>query len=115
VLASPATVRVARYLKGSGPSTVKVRTAVTITNRGVTVAEDGIEPQVGELWKIYAGSRGQPFDTSICAGSMRIRTVRVARDLWTGFRYAQRCDSSGPGGASTSRYRGLDTSNARSR
>src|SRR6185312_1023064 len=86
VLASPATVRVVRYLKGSGPSTVKVRTAVTITNRGVTVAEDGIEPQVGELWKIYAGSRGQPFDTSICAGSMRIRTVRVARDLWSGFR-----------------------------
>ena len=49
VLGSPATVRVLRYLKGSGPRRVKVTTAATITNRGVTVAEDGIEPQVGEI------------------------------------------------------------------
>src|ERR1700750_2601355 len=53
VLGSPATVRVLRYLKGSGPTRVKVNTAATITNTGVTVAEDGIEPQVGEVWKIY--------------------------------------------------------------
>jgi hypothetical protein len=86
VLASPATVRVLRYLKGSGPTTVKVRTAVTITNRGVTVAEDGIEPQVGEIWKIYTGSRRQPLDTSICGGSTMLRSaVRVALDLWSGF------------------------------
>ena len=69
VLGSPATVRVMRYLKGSGPRTVKVTTAVTITNTGVTVAEDGIEPQVGEIWRIYTDSRHQPFDTSICGGS----------------------------------------------
>ena len=54
-----------RYIKGSGPRTVKVATAVTITNSGVTVAEDGIEPQVGEIWKIYTGSRQQPFDTYV--------------------------------------------------
>jgi hypothetical protein len=52
VLGSPARVRVMRYLKGSGPRMVRVTTAVTITNSGVTVAEDGIEPQVGEIWKI---------------------------------------------------------------
>jgi hypothetical protein len=75
-----------RYLKGRGPSTVEVRTAVTITNRGVTVAEDGIEPQVGEIWKIYTDSHRQPFDTSICGGSTMIRSgVRVALDLWSGF------------------------------
>ena len=79
VLGSPASVRVLRYLKGSGPTTVKVRTAVTIKNRGVTVAEDGIEPQVGEIWKIYTDSRGQPLDTSICGGSKLLRSAaRVA-------------------------------------
>ena len=86
VLGSPATVRVLRYLKGSGPRRVKVTTAATITNRGVTVAEDGIEPQVGEIWKIYAGSRRQPIDTSICGGSRRVNSaVEVALDLWNGF------------------------------
>lgn len=86
VLGSPATVRVLRYLKGRGPRTVKVKTAATIRNRGITVAEDGIEPQVGEIWKIYSGSRRQPFDTSICGGSARIMSaVRVALDLWSGF------------------------------
>jgi hypothetical protein len=86
VLGSPATVRVLRYLKGSGPRTVRVTTAVTITSKGVTVAEDGIEPQVGEIWKIYTGSRRPPFDASICGGSTRIKSaVAVALGLWSGF------------------------------
>jgi hypothetical protein len=72
VLGSPAGVRVERYLKGHGPSTVKVRTAVTIASDAIGIAEDGIEPQPGERWKIYATSRGQPFDTSICAGSRAV-------------------------------------------
>jgi hypothetical protein len=75
-----------RYLKGGGPRTVRVRTAVTITGRGITVAEDGIEPRVGEVWRIYTTSRRQPLETSICAGSRRIRSaVRVALGLWRGF------------------------------
>lgn len=86
VLGSPAAVRVGRYLKGHGPRTAKVATAITITSSGIIGAEDGIEPQVGEIWKIYAQSRHQPFDTSICAGSKLVRSsVRVALDLWTGF------------------------------
>lgn len=86
VLGSPATVRVLRYLKGSGARRVKVTTAATITNKGVTVAEDGIEPQVGEIWKIYTGSRHQPIDTSICGGSRRVDSaIEVALDLWNGF------------------------------
>jgi hypothetical protein len=85
VLGSPATVRVVRYLKGSGPRKVKVTTAAVITNRGAIVAEDGIEPQVGEIWKIYTDSRRQPFGTSICAGSRMVRSSRVALDIWSGF------------------------------
>lgn len=86
VLGSPATVRVLRYLKGSGPRTVKVTTAVTITTNGDTVAEDGIEPRVGEVWRIYTTSHHQPFDTSICGGSTRILSaVAVALELWSGF------------------------------
>jgi hypothetical protein len=73
VLVSPARVGVLRYLKGNGPRVVKVTTAATVTNGGVTVAEDGIEPQAGEIWRIYTDSRHQPFDTSICAGSSMIK------------------------------------------
>jgi hypothetical protein len=86
LLGSPASVRVLRYLKGGGPRTVRVTTALTITNRGVTEAEDGIEPQLGEIWKIYTDSRHQPFDTSICGGSTRLASsVRVALNLWSAF------------------------------
>jgi len=86
VLGSPATVRVLRYLKGNGPRRVKVKTGVSITNSGIAVGSEGIEPQVGELWKIYSGSRRQPFDTSICGGSRRVRSaVGVALDLWREF------------------------------
>jgi hypothetical protein len=86
VLGSPATVQVVHYLKGRGPSRVMVRTATTITNKDVAVVEDGIEPQVGEIWKIYTASRHDPFDTSICGGSKRIRSaVQVALQLWSGF------------------------------
>jgi hypothetical protein len=86
VLGSPAKVRVLRYLKGNGPGRVKVTTAATITNTGITVNGEGIEPQVGELWKIYSDSHRQPFDTSVCGGSTRVRSAGgVALDLWSGF------------------------------
>lgn len=73
VLGSPARIRVERYLKGHGPRTVTVDTAVRIGARGVTVSEDGIEPGPGQRWQIYTSSRRQPFQTSICAGSRRVR------------------------------------------
>jgi hypothetical protein len=69
VLASPARMRVASYLKGHGPRTVIVDTAVTVDRHGIAVAEDGIEPRAGQRWKIFTNSRHQPFDTSICAGA----------------------------------------------
>src|SRR5947209_7658479 len=69
VLASPARMRVERYLKGHGPATVTVHTAVTVERHRVRITEDGIEPRAGERWKIYTNSRREPFDTSICAGS----------------------------------------------
>jgi uncharacterized protein YceK len=72
VLSSPASMRVVRYLKGRGPRTVRVQTAVTIERGGTAVGEDGIEPKAGERWKIYTQSRRQPFAASICLGSTRV-------------------------------------------
>lgn len=86
VLGSPVRVRVVRYVKGTGPRTVRVTAAVSIKRNGLTVAEDGIEPQVGEIWKLYTQSRDPPFVTSICGGSTRIKSaVEVALALWNGF------------------------------
>ena len=73
VLVSPATIRVTRYLKGHGPRMVTIETALLRFAAGrVTLAEDGIEPQAGERWKIYTSSARQPFQTSICLGSARL-------------------------------------------
>jgi hypothetical protein len=71
VLTSPARMRVARYLKGTGPSVVTVRTGVSKSGNRVTVTEDAIEPAAGQRWRIYSNSRHQPLETSICAGSRR--------------------------------------------
>jgi hypothetical protein len=72
VLTSPARMRVERYLKGHGPRTVRVDTAVSTTRSGIAVVEDGTEPRAGQRWKIYTDSRRQPFATSICGGSRRV-------------------------------------------
>jgi hypothetical protein len=48
VLATPARMRVLRYLKGHGPRTVTVETAVSPTANGTAVSEDGIEPRAGQ-------------------------------------------------------------------
>lgn len=93
VLASPARMRVERYLKGDGPQIVRVDTAVTIEGSdSIAVGEDGIDPSAGERWKIYTGSRRQPFATSICGGSKRVASGpapapsgRAALALWRGF------------------------------
>jgi hypothetical protein len=69
ILVSPARMRVGRYLKGHGPGIVRVDTAISA--RGA-MDEDGIEPQAGEAWRIYATSRRQPYATSLCIGSKRI-------------------------------------------
>ncbi len=93
VLASPARMRVERYLKGHGPRIVRVYTAVTIEgSSSIAVGEDGIDPSAGERWKIYADSRRQPFNTSICSGSTRVSSGtapasggRAALALWRAF------------------------------
>jgi hypothetical protein len=77
VLSSPARMRVERYLKGRGPKTVRVQTAITIERDGTAVGEDGIEPRAGERWKIYTESRREPFATSICGGSRRLVSSRL--------------------------------------
>jgi hypothetical protein len=88
VLGSPARLRVTRYLKGRGPRTVAVETAVRLDRGGITGTEDGIESEAGQRWKIYTTSRQQPFATSICAGSGRVtaqRSPSAALALWRGF------------------------------
>jgi hypothetical protein len=88
VLGSPARVRVMHYLKGGGPRTVAVDTGVRIDSRGITGVEDGIEPQPGERWKIYTTSGRQPFATSTCAGSKRVKgqgATSAALALWRAF------------------------------
>jgi hypothetical protein len=72
VLASPARVRVLRYLKGRGPKSVRVETAVTRMPGGIQTAEDGITPAAGQLWKIYSASKRSPYQTATCAGSQEI-------------------------------------------
>jgi hypothetical protein len=66
VLVSPAKVRVSHYEKGGGPEIVQVVTGVVSAN---TVNADGIQPRIGQRWRIYSPSKATPFDTSICAGS----------------------------------------------
>lgn len=84
VLGSPARMRVEWYLKGHGPRIVRVQTGLTIEPNGVTGNSDGIEPTAGERWKIYTGSRHQPFDTSDCSGSTRV-VASPALALWRAF------------------------------
>jgi hypothetical protein len=76
VLASPARMRVVRYLKGHGPAVVTVSTGVTSAGGGATGSEDGIEPRAGERWRIYSASRHAPYQTSICFGSARAGRAR---------------------------------------
>jgi hypothetical protein len=73
VLASPARVRVVRYLKGSGPAEVTVITAVTRDGSGVVGNGEGITPHAGERWTIYTTSRAMPYQTSVCGGSALVR------------------------------------------
>lgn len=60
VLASPARVRVARYLKGDGPAIVTVATGIRDADGGGVVSEDGIQPQAGQRWTIYTTSHHAP-------------------------------------------------------
>lgn len=72
VLVSPARVRVARYLKGSGPHIVTVVTAVTRNGGTASVNEDGIQALPGQSWRIYGTTQHMPYVTSICAGSAQL-------------------------------------------
>lgn len=72
ILASPARFRVQRYVKGHGRSVVTVQTATRVLSGGsISVSEDGIQPRAGERWQIDAGTRTEPYATSICLGSRR--------------------------------------------
>ena len=77
-LLSPARFRVTHYLKGSGPTIVRVQTATVRQGPNLEVTEDLIDPRPGETWRIYAqGSSRRVLRTSICDYSKRLR-VRKA-------------------------------------
>ena len=76
VLASPAWIKVSRYLKGHAPHLVQVQTALASVGGVDRFAEDGIAPSAGQRWKIYSSSSSSPFATSACAGSARMRSHR---------------------------------------
>jgi hypothetical protein len=76
VLLSPARVRVSRYLKGSGPQTVEVRTGVRLSRGQIQTEEDGIMPSEGQRWEILSSSRQMPLQTSICSGSRQLAPAR---------------------------------------
>jgi hypothetical protein len=73
ILASPARFRVQRYLKGAGAAVVTVQTAITLVSNGTMVSEDGIRPRAGERWRIDSSTTSEPYATSICLGSHRMR------------------------------------------
>jgi hypothetical protein len=66
--------RVTRYLKGSGPQTVRVATGeVRRADGGGVVTSVSLHVVRGERWRIYAqGSSRKVLRTSVCDGSKRI-------------------------------------------
>jgi hypothetical protein len=76
-LVSPARVAVSRYLKGSGPKAIQVRTAIEAAGGGAQVTEDGIAPTAGQRWKLFLTGRRSPYATSTCAGSEPMRAASL--------------------------------------
>lgn len=74
-LLSPASLRVERYDKGTGPAVIKIQTAYTRGTDGtIGYGTPAIEPEAGERWRIY-GLRDPDLPdrwvTSPCDGSVR--------------------------------------------
>jgi hypothetical protein len=67
LLVSPARVKVARYIKGSGPAVVTVETAVSPSGDGI--GAEGVMARPGQTWRIYTTSGHLPFETGVCSGS----------------------------------------------
>ncbi|HEV8096644.1 MAG TPA: hypothetical protein VGP71_13005 [Burkholderiales bacterium] len=72
--ASPARLKVLRYIKGDGPKELSVETGSSRNRDGtMTSTSVGIRPLPGETWLIYGlGSRNGAVITSSCAGSRRL-------------------------------------------
>jgi hypothetical protein len=71
---SPARLKVLRYIKGSGPAELAVKTGNVKNPDGtITANSAGIRPRPGELWVIYGlGTSEGAVVTSSCAGSRRL-------------------------------------------
>lgn len=75
-LLSPARFWVVRYLKGTGPKIVPVKTGLSRKGRVLTSSSVGIDPRAGEPWKIFGTrSRSGVVRTSRCSGSRRFGSI----------------------------------------
>lgn len=81
-LLSPASFQVERYLKGEGPASVQVTTAVWDAGDGIYMAvSSGIDPLAGERWRIFASEEtGGVWATSACQGSRRVEAAAATPD-----------------------------------
>lgn len=82
-LVSPATFRVTRYDKGSGPGTITVATALSKAPDGtIAIGSEGINPLPGQRWQLTGSfDGGGLFTTSVCQGSHRTLTSIVTPQL----------------------------------
>lgn len=82
-LLSPATFRVTRYDKGSGPGTITVATALSkLADGTLAIGSEGINPLPGQRWLLSGAFDGSgALVTSVCLGSHRAFTSVVAPEL----------------------------------
>jgi hypothetical protein len=82
-LLSPATFRVTRYEKGSGPGTIRVGTALSkLADGTVGIGSEGINPLPGQRWLLWGSFDANGiFATSVCAGSHRAFTSILTPQL----------------------------------
>lgn len=80
-LLSPATFQVERYIKGSGPRSIRVTTATARASAPASYVSSsvGIRPAPGERWRIYGvGFRRDVLLTSDCDGSEQLDVLTGA-------------------------------------
>jgi hypothetical protein len=64
--------RVTKYLKGSGPQTVRVQTGNKMGASGTTITSVSLVVSRGEKWRIYGrGSARKVLSTNVCEGSRK--------------------------------------------
>lgn len=87
-LLAPATFKVVAYDKGSGPTDLKVQTALSAGPGGLTANSVGVNPSAGQTWRLWGtiGADGV-MQTNVCLGST-LAGIRHTPSLAVGARSA---------------------------